>query len=152
MVRSQERAVGGAVPGRGHSLPAGLCQRPQSHGDPKAARFSGHRTSFTTTATTRSFSAVAVGQGDGLFNRTLCEKARLAPLDFDGVHDSIYHPFDLAGHRYMEYLHDYGAYADLPYDDLVAKFAEVYPRSQAGAGEALSGDFEAEIAAEAAEH
>ena len=26
------------------------------------------------------------------FNRTLCEKARLAPLDFDGEHDSIYHP------------------------------------------------------------
>ncbi len=86
------------------------------------------------------------------FNRTLCERARLAPLDFDGEHDSIYHPYDLAGHRYMEYLHDYGHYADVPYDDLAAKFAEVYPRSQAGAGEALSGDFEAEIAAEAAEH
>lgn len=85
------------------------------------------------------------------FNRTLCEKARLAPLDFDGQHDSIYHPFDLAGHRYMEYLHDYGPFADVPYDDLVAKFAEVYPnvqqRGENGAG--LSGDFEAEIEAEA---
>ncbi len=87
------------------------------------------------------------------FNRTLCERARLAPLDFDGEHDSIYHPFDLAGHRYMEYLHDYGHFADVPYDDLAAKFAEVYPRTQAGgeAGGRLSGDFAAELAAEAAE-
>jgi transglutaminase-like putative cysteine protease len=86
------------------------------------------------------------------FNRTLCEKARLAPLDFDGVHDSIYHPFDLTGRRYMEYLHDYGAYADVPYEDLVAKFSQVYPNfaySDASAAP-LAGDFEAEIAAEAA--
>jgi transglutaminase-like putative cysteine protease len=86
------------------------------------------------------------------FNRTLCEKARLAPLDFDGVHDSIYHPFDLAGHRYMEYLHDYGCFADVPYDELIAKFAEVYPkmRPHAGGVAALVGDFEAEIQVEAA--
>ncbi|MEX0678540.1 MAG: transglutaminase-like domain-containing protein [Pirellulales bacterium] len=87
------------------------------------------------------------------FNRSLCEKARLAPLDFDGQHDSIYHPFDLAGRRYMEYLHDYGPFADVPYDDLVAKFAEVYPRvaCRSGKGAGLSGDFEAEIEAEAAQ-
>jgi transglutaminase-like putative cysteine protease len=87
------------------------------------------------------------------FNRTLCDKARLAPLDFDGQHDSIYHPFDLVGRRYMEYLHDYGPYADVPYDDLVAKFAEMYPgvqrRGENGAGP--SGDFESDIEAEAAE-
>jgi transglutaminase-like putative cysteine protease len=87
------------------------------------------------------------------FNRTLCEKARLAPLDFDGVHDSIYHPFDLTGQRYMEYLHDYGAFAEVPYDDLVAKFAEVYPNFAYtdDSPPTLAGDFEAEIAAEAAE-
>ncbi len=85
------------------------------------------------------------------FNRTLCEKARLAPLDFDGVHDSIYHPFDLAGRRYMEYLHDYSPRADVPYDELIAKFAEVYPKMWPPDGAAaLTGDFEAEIQAEAA--
>src|SRR5262249_40230214 len=61
------------------------------------------------------------------FNRALCDKARIAPLDFDGHHDSIYHPFDLAGHRYMEYLHDYGAFADVPYDELLATFHREYP-------------------------
>jgi transglutaminase-like putative cysteine protease len=84
------------------------------------------------------------------FNRTLCEKARLGTLEFDGVHDSIYHPYDLAGHRYMEYLRDYGPYADLPYEDIVKKFAQVYPKVPTGAtaGAPLQGDFEAEIQAE----
>jgi transglutaminase-like putative cysteine protease len=84
------------------------------------------------------------------FNRTLCAKARLAPLDFDGVQDSIYHPYDLAGQRYMEYLHDYGSFADVPYDDLMAKFRAVYPKMVAASagGTALAGDFEAEIEAE----
>jgi hypothetical protein len=81
------------------------------------------------------------------FNRTLCAKARIAPLDFDGLHDSIYHPFDLAGHRYMEYLHDYGSTADVPYEALVETFQEVYPRLGSGAA-SVQGDFEAEIEAE----
>jgi transglutaminase-like putative cysteine protease len=85
------------------------------------------------------------------FNRTLCEKARLAPLDFDGVNDSIYHPFDLAGRRYMEYLRQYEPAADVPYDDLIATFARVYPKlgSSSGSQARLEGDFESEIAAEA---
>jgi transglutaminase-like putative cysteine protease len=86
------------------------------------------------------------------FNRTLCEKARLAPLDFDGRNDSIYHPFDLEGRRYMEYLHDYGAFGDVPYDDLVATFAAEYPNVQmVGEEGGPTGDFESDIAAEAAE-
>jgi transglutaminase-like putative cysteine protease len=85
------------------------------------------------------------------FNRTLCDKARIAPLEFDGVHDSIYHPFDLAGQRYMEYLHDYEPAADLPYDAMIAKFREVYPRMfNADANRQIAGDFEAEVQQEAA--
>ena len=84
------------------------------------------------------------------FNRTLCEKARLGTLEFDGLHDSIYHPFDLAGHRHMEYLRDYGHSADVPYDAIIARFREVYPNmSRPTDGVALAGDFEAEISAEA---
>jgi Transglutaminase-like superfamily len=79
------------------------------------------------------------------FNRSLCEKARIAPLEFDGIHDSLYHPFDLDGHRYMEYLDDHGAWADVPYEAIIAKFAQCYPRLQPTAG-----NFEAEIQAEAA--
>jgi transglutaminase-like putative cysteine protease len=85
------------------------------------------------------------------FNRALCAKARLAPLDFDGQHDSIYHPFDLAGQRSMEYLNDRGSFADVPYDDLLLTFHEKYPRMKPpeSGGTTLCGDFEAEIEAEA---
>ena len=86
------------------------------------------------------------------FNRALCEKARLAPLDFDGLHDSIYHPFDLTGQRYMEYLHDHGCFADVPYEALTAKFAEAYPSlGRHDLQDARSGNFDADIAAEAAD-
>lgn len=90
------------------------------------------------------------------FNRSLCEKARLLPLEWDGRHDSLYHPFDLEGRRHMEYLHDYGAFDDLPYDEILNKFAEIYGTglldlgAQSSPGPKLEGDFEAEIAAEAA--
>ncbi len=106
------------------------------------------------------------------FNRSLCEKARLAPLDFDGRTDSLYHPFDLDGRRHMEYLHEYGSFSDLPYEAILTKFAEVYPlmlwdgqaadsqralesllagrADERATASALEGDFEAEIAAETA--
>ncbi len=84
------------------------------------------------------------------FNRSLCERARLGTLEFDGVHDSIYHPFDLAGNRHMEYLHDYGPFADVPYEAIIAKFRQVYPKIDPARQERLHGDFAAEIAAEAA--
>lgn len=86
------------------------------------------------------------------FNRSLCEKARLKPLEFDGRHDSLYHPFDLEGRRHMEYLHDYGSFLDVPYEAILARFDEAYPsmREMIAQRRQLSGDFEAEIAAESA--
>ena len=35
------------------------------------------------------------------FNIELCERFGLLPLEFDGVNDSIYHPFDKTGQRHM---------------------------------------------------
>lgn len=60
------------------------------------------------------------------FNLALCERFGLLPLEFDGVHDSIYHPFDLAGHRHMEYVHQRGSFDDLPLAQILKTFAEVY--------------------------
>ncbi|MEZ5643248.1 MAG: transglutaminase family protein [Burkholderiaceae bacterium] len=60
------------------------------------------------------------------FNLSLCEKFGLLPLDFDGVHDSLYHPFDRAGNRHMEYVRQRGSFDDLPLAELVADFHAIY--------------------------
>ena len=60
------------------------------------------------------------------FNLSLCQKFGLLPLDFDGLHDSIYHPFDEAGNRHMEYVNDRGTFDDLPLARIVADFHRVY--------------------------
>jgi transglutaminase-like putative cysteine protease len=92
------------------------------------------------------------------FNASLCQKAGLKPLDWDGATDSLYHPFDEAGNRHMEYVDDYGPEADVPYDAIVKKFREVYPldgmfesltqMNNGRHGNTAAGDFEAEIEAE----
>jgi len=61
------------------------------------------------------------------FDRALCERAGLAPLDFDGVNDSLFHPFDAEGRRHMEYLLDRGGFADVPYEAIMADFRQRYP-------------------------
>lgn len=62
------------------------------------------------------------------FNVELCQRFGLRPLEFDGRADSIYHPFDLAGNRHMEYLRDRGSYADIPLPQLLTDFRATYPR------------------------
>ena len=79
------------------------------------------------------------------FNLSLCEKFGLLPLDFDGVNDSLYHPFDRAGQRHMEYVNERGPFDDLPLADIRASFASVYPGMGTGPGE---GDFAADAARE----
>jgi len=87
------------------------------------------------------------------FNRELTEKFGLKPLDWDGMGDSIYHPFDLSGRRHMEYLAYRGVFADIPFEEIHAAFRQYYPRMTAeqeklpvGAGG--SDEFGAEGAAE----
>jgi transglutaminase-like putative cysteine protease len=85
------------------------------------------------------------------FNLSLCERFGLLPLEFDGVHDSIYHPFDRAGHRHMEYVHQRGSFDDLPLDRIVADFAVTYPGwgGAAPASVAPNTDFAADAEREA---
>lgn len=61
------------------------------------------------------------------FNIELCEKFGLRPLEFNGLEDSLYHEYDVAGNRHMEYLNDRGEYADLPFDELMRVMREHYP-------------------------
>jgi transglutaminase-like putative cysteine protease len=63
-----------------------------------------------------------------VFNIELCERFRLKTLEFDGLEDSIYHPFDLDGRQHMEYLNFRGEYADLPFEEMNRDFAKYYPK------------------------
>lgn len=72
------------------------------------------------------------------FDKALCERAKIAPLDFDGVNDSLFHPFDQAGRRHMEYLQDRGAFADVPFETIVADVKKLYPKLVAASPAAAS--------------
>lgn len=60
------------------------------------------------------------------FNIELCERFGLLPLEFDGHADSIYHPFDKAGNRHMDYIRFHGEFADVPFKQIVSSLAEKY--------------------------
>ena len=62
------------------------------------------------------------------FNRGLCEKFRVRPLEFDGRSDSLFHPFDEDNRRHMEYVRERGSYADVPADEIRRAFSELYPK------------------------
>ncbi len=79
------------------------------------------------------------------FNIELCEKFALKPLEFDGLQDSIYHPFDLKGNRHMDYIHHRGEFADVPLDQIIATFRREY---QADETEGMAASFEADVAKE----
>jgi len=78
------------------------------------------------------------------FNIELCDRFGMLPLEFDGTADSIYHPFDRAGNRHMEYLNLRGEFDDVPLDAMRATFAEHYAH-MSRLGDA---DFEADVARE----
>lgn len=84
------------------------------------------------------------------FNIELCQRFGLLPLDFDGQADSIYHPFDAAGRRHMEYLAQRGSFSDVPLAQMRADFAQHYPRWLAQMAEAEQPDFQADVARETA--
>ncbi|MGQ3075799.1 MAG: transglutaminase-like domain-containing protein [Ferrovibrionaceae bacterium] len=82
------------------------------------------------------------------FNLELCTKFRVLPLEFDGRHDSLFHPFDADNRRHMEYVLDRGPRADLPYEELHEAMMRLYPGLNWQDGGAPGGDFAAEAAAE----
>ncbi len=78
------------------------------------------------------------------FNRALCERFRVKPLEFDGKKDSLFHPFDADDRRHMEYLRDRGSFADVPADLILSTFRELYPNMFSGVKVVQGGDFNAE--------
>ncbi len=63
------------------------------------------------------------------FNIELCDRFGVKVLEFDGTADALMHPFDQSGNRHMEYVRDRGSFDDLPLDQILRDFAEIYPPS-----------------------
>lgn len=61
------------------------------------------------------------------FNKSLCKYLGVEPLEFDGTKDSIFQEFDHKGNVFMSYLHEYGAFADLPYNLYLEELRKHYP-------------------------
>lgn len=71
------------------------------------------------------------------FNREMCEKFGVLPLEFNGKEDSVFHPFDKAGKQHMEYLKEHGHFADFPPEKLVEAYQEHYPHFFEGMNSAV---------------
>jgi transglutaminase-like putative cysteine protease len=62
------------------------------------------------------------------FDHKFCARFDVAPLDFDGRVDSVFHPFDPSGRRHMEYVLDRGGHDDLPFPRFRRDMLAAYPR------------------------
>jgi transglutaminase-like putative cysteine protease len=79
------------------------------------------------------------------FDRALCDRVGIKTLDFDGRSDSLFHPFDRAGRRHMEYLADRGTFPDVPLEAIMTDFRDRYPALLRNHG--VRGDFRSEAVA-----
>ena len=78
------------------------------------------------------------------FNKELCAKLGVAPLDFDGESDAIFQEYSGQGRRFMEYLTEHGSFADLPYELYLRELREHYGRAL-GQTEELVFDFSGKV-------
>jgi transglutaminase-like putative cysteine protease len=69
------------------------------------------------------------------FNRELCSRFGVSPLEFDGTADAMLHAFDGEGRRHMEYVRDRGTFLDLPFDEMLRVFRELYGGAEMQAAE-----------------
>lgn len=83
-----------------------------------------------------------------VFNLSLCERFGVHPLEFDGRHDSLFHEYDRAGRRHMEYVNYRGHYADVPLDAILTDFRRVHPRWLELGARGPTRDFQKEAEAE----
>jgi transglutaminase-like putative cysteine protease len=64
------------------------------------------------------------------FNKELCHKARVTPLEFNGREDSIFQPYNEEKELFMEYITDHGTHADIPVDQIVEAWKATYGRER----------------------
>ena len=64
------------------------------------------------------------------FNRELCEKHKVPPLEFNGYEDSLFQPYNLEKKRFMEYVKYHGTFHDIPVDKIVSAWKEAYGKEK----------------------
>jgi transglutaminase-like putative cysteine protease len=60
------------------------------------------------------------------FDRELCQRHQVSPLEFNGQEDSLFQLYNDKNQRYMEYLEFLGSYADVPVAEIVTAFRQTY--------------------------
>jgi len=61
------------------------------------------------------------------FNTVICKYLNLETLDFDGENNALLHQFDKKGNICMEYIEEYGHFADVPLEFIRCNAIETYP-------------------------
>jgi transglutaminase-like putative cysteine protease len=60
------------------------------------------------------------------FDSRLCSKHEYPLVEFDGRHDALFPPRDAKGRDYMEYVRQHGAFADVPIEQMLQSWVDVY--------------------------
>ncbi len=60
------------------------------------------------------------------FNRELCERHDVAPLDFNGLEDSVFQPCNTDKKLFMEYVADHGTFSDIPIERILRAWKDAY--------------------------
>jgi len=60
------------------------------------------------------------------FDLKMCREKRFKPVEFDAKQDAIFPSHDLDGQLHIEYVKDRGYYEDVPMDDLLTIWLDVY--------------------------
>lgn len=62
------------------------------------------------------------------FDLETCENQRYIPVEFDGKNDAKLPIYDLDGNKFIEYVKEHGHYEDLPWDEIIGAWVQVYGR------------------------
>jgi len=62
------------------------------------------------------------------FDKGMCKKLHLRPVEFDGQNNATFHTHDLNGQKHIEYIKDYGHFADLPFEKMMSSFRQHYTK------------------------
>ena len=64
------------------------------------------------------------------FNAELCKKHNVAPLEFNGHEDSLFHEYNQDKKLFMEYVTYHGTYEDIPLKAMLRTWEEVYGKAR----------------------